>query len=38
MRKNAETEDETSASAPNVSKRDLGTRIPKRPTCQCFPH
>ena len=37
-RKNAETEDETSASAPNFSKKGLGTRILKRLTCECFPH
>ena len=37
-RKNAETEDETSASAPNFSKKGLGTSIPKRLTYECFPH
>ena len=37
-RKNAEAEDETRASAPNFLKKSLGTRIPKRLTCECFLH
>ena len=37
-RKNAETEDETSVSAPMFSMKGLGTRMLKRLTCECFPH
>ena len=37
-RKNGETEDETSASATNFSKKGLETGTPKRFACECFPH